>query len=112
MVDWAPISPESSCTPGTSVTIGAGGTGLTFPINDCQDPWIDAIPNQGKLGQIFEGEVRRQKTLDYGMLFEADNTAVVPRLSDHAWAEVNYRGPQGTTREDFTLWTDLGWVPW
>ncbi|MGI5122097.1 hypothetical protein ACQEU5_21550 [Marinactinospora thermotolerans] len=112
MVDWAPISPESACTPGASVTIGAAGTGLTFPTTDCQDTWIDAIPNQGKLGQIFEGELRRQKTLDYGMLFEADNSSVVPRLSDYAWAEVNHRGPQGTTVEDFTLWTDLGWVPW
>ncbi|MEU3308417.1 hypothetical protein [Nocardiopsis sp. NPDC006832] len=112
MVDWAPISPESSCTSGASVTIGAGGTGLTFPTSDCQDTWIDAIPNQGKMGQIFEGEARRQKTLDYGMLFEADNTSVVPTLSDYAWAEVNYRGPQGSTGKDFTLWTDLGWVPW
>ncbi|KOX12479.1 hypothetical protein ADL05_21640 [Nocardiopsis sp. NRRL B-16309] len=112
MVDWAPVAPESSCTAGASVTIGAGGTGLTFPTSNCQDTWVDAIPSQGKMGQIFEGEVRRQKTLDYGMLFEADNTSVVPTLSDYAWAEVNYRGPQGTTGEDFTLWTDLGWVPW
>lgn len=112
MVDWAPISPESTCTPGTSVSIGVDGTGITFPTTDCEETWVDAIPNQGKMGQIFEGEVRRQKTLDYGMVFEADNTTVVPKLADYAWAEVNHRGPQGRPEEQFILWKDLGWVPW
>lgn len=112
MVDWAPTDPENKCTSGASMTIGTEPVKLTFPTSDCDQTWVDAIPSQGKLGQIFEGTASRQKTLDYAMLFEATNSSVVPKMSDYAWAEVRHRGPQGVTQTDTTLWTDNGWVPW
>lgn len=112
MVDWAPKAPETNCAPGSQVNIGVGGTGITFPTNDCDHTWIDAIPTQGKMGQIFDGTEPRQKTLDYGMLIEANSPSLIPKLADYTWTEVRHRGPQGVTDNDIILWQDLGWVPW
>ncbi|PRY02559.1 hypothetical protein CLV72_1011161 [Allonocardiopsis opalescens] len=91
MNDYEPRSPSTQCNPGANVDVGFNGTGISIPIDNCED--VVVLPDTGarSMGVDYDPPFIRsgdQRALDFGMHVTARDTTTVPLYADYVWAEV------------------------
>jgi hypothetical protein len=111
--DWAPRAPNQTCDNNQNFTLGGGYGGVTgtvsFPINVCQNYWLDINSNTRKIGIDFDGVRAGQMYMDVAGDYNAVNATVLPIWADYNWMEVRPLCSQACPSPEYWVAKDSGW---
>lgn len=115
--DYAPRIPSSDCTPGTTITLGYGGSGINIPFDNCEWNTIHIQASEHRMGIEWNGERAGQVGLQMGHHVSVHSAITVPFWADYNYADIQTCPKAGQTLACVTppfptyayLHTDEGW---